>query len=42
MRIIAFRTIRELFEQPEYQDSEALLRAWYHGVKTAEWKIQMS
>lgn len=38
MRVIAFRTLREFFEQPEYADSEISLRAWYHDVKTAEWK----
>lgn len=37
MRIIAFRTIREFFEKPEYMDSETNLRAWYHDVKAAEW-----
>jgi mRNA interferase HigB len=38
MRIIAFRTIREFYEKPEYADSETSLRAWYHDAKTAEWK----
>lgn len=38
MRIIAFRTIRDFFEKPEYKDSEASLRAWYHDAKSAEWK----
>ena len=38
MRIIAFKTLREFFEKPEYADSEASLRAWYHEAKTAEWK----
>ena len=38
MRIIAFRTLREFFEKPEYADSETALRAWYHDAKTAEWK----
>lgn len=38
MRVIAFKTIREFFEKPEYSDSEISLRAWYHDVKTAEWK----
>jgi len=37
MRIIAFRTLREFFEKPEYSDSEAL-RAWYHDTKIAEWE----
>ena len=38
MRIIAFRTIREFFEKPEYSDSEASLRAWYHDAKVADWR----
>ena len=38
MRIIAFRTLREFYEKPEYTDSEVSLRAWYHEAKTAEWK----
>lgn len=38
MRIIAFRVLREFFEKPEHVDSETSLRAWYHDVKTAEWK----
>ncbi len=38
MRIIAFRTLREFFEKPEYSDSETSLKAWYHDAKTAEWK----
>lgn len=38
MRIIAFRTIREFFEKPEYSDSEVSLRAWYHDAKIADWK----
>lgn len=38
MRIIAFRTLREFFEKPEYSDSEVSLRAWYHDAKMAEWK----
>jgi mRNA interferase HigB len=38
MRIIAFRTLREFFERAEYSDSESSLRAWYHDVKSADWK----
>ena len=38
MRIIAFRTLRDFFENPEYVDSKTSLRAWYHDVKTADWK----
>jgi mRNA interferase HigB len=37
MRIIAFKTLREFFENSEFADSEASLRAWYHEAKTAEW-----
>ncbi|MDO8952414.1 MAG: type II toxin-antitoxin system HigB family toxin [Draconibacterium sp.] len=38
MRIIAFRTLREFWEKPEYADSEISLRAWYHDVKSSDWK----
>ena len=38
MRIIAFRTLREFWEKPEYSDSETLLRSWYFDVKSSEWK----
>jgi mRNA interferase HigB len=38
VRIIAFRTIREFYEKPEYADSETSLRAWYHDCKAAKWK----
>lgn len=38
MRIIAFRALRDFFQKSDYSDSEAALRAWYHDVKTAEWK----
>ena len=38
MRIIAFRTIREFFEKPEYSDSKVSLRTWYHDAKTAKWE----
>lgn len=38
MRIIAFRTLREFWEKPEYADSEISLRSWYHEAKSAEWK----
>jgi mRNA interferase HigB len=37
MRIIAFRTLKEFFEKPEYANSEISLRAWYHDAKVAEW-----
>jgi mRNA interferase HigB len=38
MRIIAFRTLREFWEKPEYADSEVPLRSWYHDAKNANWK----
>jgi mRNA interferase HigB len=38
MRIIAFRTLREFYEKPEYSDAEVSLRAWYHDAKTSAWK----
>jgi mRNA interferase HigB len=37
VRIIAFRTLREFFEKPEYADSEFALRAWYYDAKAAQW-----
>jgi mRNA interferase HigB len=38
MRVIAFKTLKEFWEQPEYSDSEIPLRSWYHEAKNAEWK----
>ena len=38
MGIIAFRTLREFWEKPEYADSEASLRSWYHDAKNSDWK----
>ncbi len=38
MRIIAFRTLREFWQKPEYSDSEMSLRAWYHDVKGSIWR----
>ncbi len=37
MRIIAFRTLREFWKQPEFAGSEVSLRAWYHDAKCAIW-----
>lgn len=37
MRIIAFRTLREFWEQSDYSDSKASLQAWYHEAKNANW-----
>ena len=38
MRVIAFRTLREFYEKPEYSDSEISIRSWYHDAKTADWR----
>lgn len=38
MRIIAFRTLREFWEKPQYADSEISLRSWYHDAKSSGWK----
>ncbi len=38
MRIIAFRTLREFWEKPEYANAETSLRSWYHDAKSADWK----
>lgn len=38
MRIIAFRKLREFWEKPGCERSEASLRAWYHEAKKAEWR----
>ncbi|MEA1872982.1 MAG: type II toxin-antitoxin system HigB family toxin [Bacteroidota bacterium] len=38
MRIIAFRTLREFWENPKYSDSETSLRSWYHDAKNSDWK----
>jgi len=37
MRIIAFRTLREFWENSKYHDSESSLRSWYHEAKNTEW-----
>jgi mRNA interferase HigB len=37
MRIIAFKTLREFFEKPEYSDSEIPIRAWYYDAKASNW-----
>ena len=38
MRIIAFRTLREFWENPKYSDSETSLRSWYHDARHSDWK----
>ena len=37
MRIIARRTLREFWEGPGHQDSEAPLRAWFAEASKADW-----
>jgi len=37
VRIIALRTIREFWENPEYSDSEKRLRHWYDIARLADW-----
>lgn len=38
MRVIAFKTLKEFWEQPAYNDAEIPLRTWYHEAKNAEWE----
>lgn len=38
MRVIAFKTLKEFWEQPAYSDAEIPLRTWYHEAKNAEWE----
>ena len=38
MRIMAFRTVREFWEKPDFADSEISLRSWYHDAKCSGWK----
>jgi mRNA interferase HigB len=37
MRIIAKKTLREFWEQPQYRDAEQPLQAWYKVVEAADW-----
>jgi len=37
MRIIAFRTLREFWENPEYRDAEQQLKSWYKAIKEENW-----
>ncbi len=37
MRIIARRTLREFWENPQYADSEQPLRAWFQVARVADW-----
>ncbi|MGC9523897.1 MAG: type II toxin-antitoxin system HigB family toxin [Anaerolineae bacterium] len=38
MRIIALRTLREFWEQPNCGDAEQPLKAWYAEAKNASWR----
>ena len=37
MRIIAKKTLREFWEQPQYRDAEQSLKAWYKVTEAADW-----
>jgi mRNA interferase HigB len=37
MRIIAKKTLREFWEQPQYRDAEQPLKAWYKVTEAADW-----
>ncbi|MES9882327.1 MAG: type II toxin-antitoxin system HigB family toxin [Sedimenticola sp.] len=37
MRVIAKRTLRVFWEQPDYQDSKVPLEAWHSEAIKAEW-----
>jgi mRNA interferase HigB len=37
MRVVSIGTLREFWENADYQDSEGALNAWYGEVKQAEW-----
>jgi mRNA interferase HigB len=37
MRVIAVKTLREFWEQPQYADSEQSLKAWNQEVRKANW-----
>jgi mRNA interferase HigB len=38
MRIIAKRTLREFWEQPEHRDAEQPLKTWHSEVRKAAWR----
>ena len=38
MRIIAKRTLREFYEQSDYQDSKGPLEAWHAEAIKAQWR----
>ena len=37
MRIIAKKTLRAFYEQPNYKDSKSALEAWHYEVSKADW-----
>ncbi len=37
MGIIAKKTLREFWEQPQYRDAEQPLQAWYKVAEAADW-----
>ena len=37
MRILSRSTLRDFWEQAEYQDAEQPLKAWFAEAKAAEW-----
>lgn len=39
MRIIARKTLKEFWEQPEYADSEQALKAWFDEASQAKWQM---
>jgi mRNA interferase HigB len=38
MRVIAISTLREFWEEPNYEDSKGALNAWFREAKQAEWE----
>jgi mRNA interferase HigB len=38
VRVIAKRTLREFWENPDYADAEQPLKAWQSEARKAEWK----
>ncbi len=38
MRIIAFKKLREFYQQPDYQDAENALKSWYYEANHARWQ----
>ena len=37
MRIIAKKTLRAFYEQPNYKDSKSALEAWHYEVSKSDW-----